>query len=263
MGIKLDDWIDSVHSQGRYVFTASEAATSSGLTKESARKALIRLSKRGRIIQLKEYFYVIVPLEYRAAGAPPATWYVRDLMAAMKQPYYVALLSAAAMHGSSHQQPQQFQVMTDRPIRPIRAGRAQLHFYTTKHLSAAASIEIKTPTGPVRVSMPETTAIDLVRFAKAAGHLDHVASVIRELAPAMDAKRLLAAVKAVGDVPNAQRLGYILDQLRLKPLAAPLHVWVEKRIERWQPLRPGRQSDGASENRRWRLLVNKPLEIAA
>ena len=41
----LHNWIDSVNSQGRYVFTAAEAATSSGLTKESARKALSRLSK--------------------------------------------------------------------------------------------------------------------------------------------------------------------------------------------------------------------------
>ena len=42
-------------------------------------------------------------------------------------------------------------------------------------------------------------------------------------------------------------------------LAEPLHAWLEKRLERWQPLRPGRQSVDASENRRWRLLVDEPL----
>lgn len=261
--MRLDNWINSLHSQGRHVLTSSDVETSSCLTKESARKALARLSRRGRIVRLKEYLFVIVPFEYAAAGAPPATWYVRDLMAAMKQPYYVALLSAAALHGVSHQQPRIFQVMTNKPVRPIRAGRTLLHFYTTRHLNAAATVEMKTPTGSVRVSTPESTALDLVRFAKSAGHLDHVASVIREMSPSLEAKRLLAAVKAVGDVPNAQRLGYILEQARRKPLAEPMHAWLEKKIERWQPLRPGRQLNDASENKRWRLLIDAPLEMAA
>jgi len=37
-------------------------------------------------------------------------------MAAMELPYHVGLLSAAGHHGASHQQPQEFQVVTDRSI---------------------------------------------------------------------------------------------------------------------------------------------------
>ena len=76
-------------------------------------------------------------------------------MVALRQPYYVALLSAAALHGASHQQPQMFQVMTNKPMRPIRAGRTELHFYTTQHLGIATTAEVKTPTGAIRVSTPE------------------------------------------------------------------------------------------------------------
>ena len=74
----------------------------------------------------EEYFYVIVPLEYRAVGAPPVSWFIHDLMKAMELPYYVSLLSAAALHGASHQQPQTFQVMTDRSLRSVLAGRTTL-----------------------------------------------------------------------------------------------------------------------------------------
>jgi predicted transcriptional regulator of viral defense system len=262
-GKTLEAWLDSLQAQGRYTFTSAEAITKSGLTAESVRKALKRLTQHARILRLKEYFFSIVPPEYRTAGAPPPTWFISELMAAMRRPYYVALLSAAALHGASHQQPQIFQVMTDRPTRAIRAGRTQLHFYTTKYMDAAATVEMKTPTGAVRVSTPETTAVDLVRFAKSAGHLDHIAAVIKELAPQMDARRLLATVRSVGDVPNTQRLGYVLECARCKPLATPIHDWLATRIERWQPLRPGREVTDAAKNQRWRLLINEPLEIAA
>ncbi len=40
--------------------------------------------------------------------------------------------------------------------------------------------DLMKPTGLMHVSTPETTVVDLVRFSKAAGHLDHVAALIAE-----------------------------------------------------------------------------------
>ena len=77
---------------------------------------------------------MIVPLEYRIPGSPPVSWYIHDLMAAMKLPYYVGLLSAAAIHGSAHHHPQVFQVITDRPVRPILTGRAKIEFFVSKSI---------------------------------------------------------------------------------------------------------------------------------
>jgi len=257
----LKPWIDRIQAGGRYSFLRSEAVRDSGLTPNAASKALRQAVKDGRILRLKEYAYVIVPLEYRAAGAPPPSWFIHDLMTAMKRPYYVGLLSAAALHGASHHQPQVFQVMTDCSVRPIAAGRTKIQFFASKYLSRAAAKEIKTPAGVMRVSTPETTVVDLMRFAKSAGHLDHVAAVIAELSPSLNPKRLIAAVRAVNDIPNAQRLGYILDRVRKRAISDALHDWVERRIERSQPLRPGRPVSGAEEDRRWRLLINSPLEV--
>jgi hypothetical protein len=56
-------------------------------------------------------------------------------------------------------------------------------------------------------------------------------------------------------------MGYILDVLRQRKLAAPVYRWVQPRIERIQPLRPGQPVDEARENRRWQLLINGPVEI--
>jgi predicted transcriptional regulator of viral defense system len=257
----LKSWIDGLQASGRYSFLRSEAVHDSGLTPNAVSKALRQAARDGRIVRLKEYAYVIVPLEYRTAGAPPPSWFIHDLMTAMKLPYYVGLLSAAALQGASHQQPQVFQVITDRSVRPIPVGRTKLQFLASKYVSRAAVKELKTPTGMMRVSAPETTVVDLVRFAKAAGHLDHVAALIAELSPALDPKRLMASVRAVDDIPNAQRLGYILDRVRQRAISDVLHACVEPRIQRTQLLRPGRPANGATEDRRWRLLINSPLEV--
>ena len=189
----LESWIDAQQAKGRYSFVRADAVHESNLSPAAVSKALQRSVKRGRIVKLKDYFYVLVPLEYVNAGAPPASWFIRDLMAAMGLPYYVGLLSAAALHGASHHQPQEFQVFTDRSVRPLKAGRTRIRFSASKYVAGAAVADMKTATGSMRVSTPETTAVDLVRFVKSAGQLDNVATVIAELSPALDPKRLLAA----------------------------------------------------------------------
>lgn len=46
----------------------------------------------------------------------------------LDQPYYVGLLSAAAIHGASHHQPMAFQVVTDKPTREMHAGKVTIRF---------------------------------------------------------------------------------------------------------------------------------------
>src|SRR5687768_9910587 len=117
---------------------------------------------------------------------PPASWFIHDLMMAMERPYYVGLLTAAGLHGASHHQPQEFQVITNRPIRPITVGRSRIRFFASRFVSMAAVTNVKTPTGSMLAATPETTTVDLVRFAKFAGQLDNVATVIAELIPKLD-----------------------------------------------------------------------------
>jgi predicted transcriptional regulator of viral defense system len=259
----LENWVDELQASGRYSFLRSDAIAGSGSTAEATKKALQRLARKGRIAKAKDYFYVIVPLEYSKAGAPPPSWYIHDLMTAMKVPYYVGLLTAAAQHGASHHQPQEFQVVTDRSIRSIMVAKTSIRFFVSKFLLEAAVKQVQTPTGYMRISSPETTAVDLMRFAKAAGYIDNVATVMAELAPLLDAKKLTAAVRITNDVPNAQRLGYILDQVKARKLGSPLHRWIGSHAPRPVPLRTGRISSNAPENSRWHVLVDRPLEIEA
>ena len=119
-------WVEQLQSVGRYTFTRAQAESDTERSFVAAQSALRRLKEQGRVVSPRRGFYVVVPPEYRAAGSPPATWFIDDLMRHLGQPYYVGLLSAAAIHGAAHQQPMVFQVVTSKPTREMRAGKVAI-----------------------------------------------------------------------------------------------------------------------------------------
>ena len=67
--------------------------------------------------------------------------------------YYVGLLSGAELHGAAHQR-----------LRPVVVGRNRIRFFLKKDLARTPVELVKTTSGRMRVSTPEATALDLVRF---------------------------------------------------------------------------------------------------
>lgn len=219
-----------------------------------------RLVNRQRLIAPRRGFYVIVPLEYRSAGAPPPTWFISDLMAHAGHPYYVGLLTAAALHGAAQQQPQEFQVVTDVPMRSAEAGRAVIRFFTKRRLERTPAQSVKTETGSMRVSTPEATALDLVRYVGQAGQLNNVATVLRDLAEHLHADRLVEAARADIELSCAQRVGFLLDRVGEARRGDALARWVREQKPRVVLLRPDRPSHGAVRDARWGVLVNDAVE---
>jgi predicted transcriptional regulator of viral defense system len=203
---------------------------------------------------------VIVPLEHSSAGSPPASWFIHDLMGFMGQPYYVGLLTAAGIHGAAHQQPMVFQVVTDRPTREIEAGRNRIEFHMSNRIEDTPVTEVQTETGSMRVSAPESTAYDLVRFPAAAGHLSNVATVLSELVESMSAEALVEKAECAR-LPEVQRLGYLLDLVGAEELAEPLAGWLSNRRRRAVLLRPDGTHKTHKLNRRWHVIPNEKVEV--
>ena len=182
----LSDWIEGLPAEGRYTFTRQDAEEASGTSFVATQSALRRLRKKGRITSHRRGFYVLVPPEHRAAGAPPASWFIEDLMRFCGCDYYVGLLSAAALYGAAHQQPMVFQVLTDRLSATMSAGRVSIQAYRSRAVGRSPTRRIQTETGTMAVSTPEATALDLVRLPRAAGHWNNIATVLVELAEHME-----------------------------------------------------------------------------
>ena len=255
----LSAWVEQLQARGRYTFTRDQARSQTERSFVATQTALRRLKEQGRIVSPRRGFYVVVPPEYRSTGSPPASWFIDDLMGYLSQPYYIALLSAAAIHGASHQQPMVFQVMTSVPTREVRAGRVAIQFSMNSSIEQMPVTEKQTETGTMRVATPETTAFDLVRYRARAGYLSNVATVLRELAERIDARALVSIAELVSP-PDAQRVGYLLDAIGERELADPLAEWVKARKRHIVQLGPGEPGQGEI-NKRWRVRPNVELEV--
>lgn len=255
----LAEFVDDLQGRGRYVFTRAEAAKAVGGSEVALAAGLRRLKNRRRIASPRQGFFLIVPIEYRDAGSPPASWFIDDLMRHLGQPYYVGLLSAAAIHGAGHQQPMMFQVVTDRPTRPARAGKARIVFHVSRGIGTTPVAKVETETGSMRVSTPEATAFDLVRFAKSAGHLDNIATVLGELSERFSDTALVKAASFQA-VPDVQRMGYLLDLVGERPRADALVRWLSDKRYRPVLLARGRAAHGAKPDPRWRVRPNVAVE---
>jgi predicted transcriptional regulator of viral defense system len=258
----LAAYIDDLQGCGRYTFQQVEALNALGVSPLALRRAAGRLVAKGRVVAPRRGFFVIVPLEYRSAGGPPASWFIDDLMRFHEQPYYVGLLSAAALQGAAHQQPQEFQVVTSRPLRPTSLGRSRIRFFTKRYIATTPTVEVKTETGQMRVSSPEATALDLVRYSTKVGHLNQVATVLTELVEQLDKRRLLKAAQSDFELSCAQRLGFLLDLIGAGEQTDALAQWIANQHPQYVSLRADRGTTIAEpeRNERWRLLVNEVVE---
>lgn len=263
----LAAYAEELASTGHLCFTRENAMAALGISHGAFLDAAARLAKRGHIFAPRRGFYVIIPTRFLKWGAPPPNWYVDAMMEEAGRPYYVGLLKAAELHGAAHQAVMEFQIVTDRQWKPIRAGRSKIMFYFRKNISA---IEVgiarrKTDTGSMRLSSPALTALDLLRYPRASGGLDHAASVLNELASEVDPEQLRALAPAF-ERSVVQRLGYVFEQLGSNRPAASLHHHLESSNVPWVELDPGQASRATEEDepqrdRRWHVIVRRPIEI--
>jgi hypothetical protein len=140
------------------------------------------------------------------------------------------------------------------------SGRARIRFFRKGRLERTPTTSLKTETGTMTVSTPEATALDLLRYLAPPGPLGDVATILAELAERLDAQRLVDAARAEGDLPTAQRLGYLLDLVGAGELAAGLADWIGAERARLVLLRADRSSRRGHKDPRWRVIVNEKVE---
>ncbi|MBU6296960.1 MAG: type IV toxin-antitoxin system AbiEi family antitoxin [Alphaproteobacteria bacterium] len=253
------DYAADLAASGRYSFSSQEARRALGVSADAAKLALNRLIKQGVLASPARGFYVIVPPEYRALGCLPADQFLPALMKRQKRPYYAGLLSAAQYHGAAHHRPQTFQVMTVGPRRAIVCGRVRVSFFVRKNIAKVPAQSFNTPRGTILVSTPEVTAIDLVGYHDRIGGLDQAATVLGDLAEALDPDKLVAAVRSV-PVSWVQRLGYLLERVDARDKAAALKPYVRAQARNAVALLPSAPRTGAMRNDDWKLDINAELE---
>ena len=211
-------FIDDCLAGGRVCFVLDELKRETGLSPVAAVWQVRRLAPRVVQVYPRSSFYLIVPPEHRVNGAPPVTWWIDDFFRYLGKPYYVALLSAAAEHGSAHQAVQVTQVMTDGHRDDISVGRLRIHFFTKKDAGKTPAVSPRGAYAPFRVSAPEATVLDLIRYEAKLGGIDRVIEVIDEMRPMLTPTGLKTALSQDLAIKLLQRAGFIFDRLNMSAL---------------------------------------------
>lgn len=114
---RLEYWIEECQSKGKLAFNWAELRNGFPNDTEIALKRMLdRQSSKKKVVSIFKGYYIIIPAQYSSKGILPPSMFIDGLMNSLERKYYVALLNAASLHGASHQQPQEYFIVTEYPV---------------------------------------------------------------------------------------------------------------------------------------------------
>jgi predicted transcriptional regulator of viral defense system len=254
----VDKYLTEIRSQGRYAFTVEELTKEFNVSLSALRQNLFRLKLKNEIAIIRQGFYVIIPPEYSKQGMLPPYLYIDDLMKSLDKPYYVGLLSAAALHGAAHQQPTGYTVITQYPT-PRNVEKLKIIFFSKQEFLQEGIIQKNTPAGYINVSSPELTALDFFNYNHKFG-INRITTVLQELSEEMKPSLLLKIARQYPNTAAIQRLGYILDKVvSAEKLAVKLCKVLNERTYFPVALSPQKMRKGETDAR-WKVIKNMEIE---
>lgn len=262
LSVRPSDLPDWLMARGQHFVTTEEVAELVGVAPGSVRQSLRRSRESNEIVSVTRGAWVPVPPEFRAAGAPPPAHFIDPLMKFLGHRYYVGFLTAAALHGASHQAAMVFQVATPAVLRDRTIGKAQVRFIRRSEVPRRAVIEHLVPTGRIKVSTPEVTLLDLVESPRHGGGLSNVATVIAQLMEDDNINPLELATQArTYPTSVAQRAGHLIDAMgSLVDRSVDLQELHHSTINAEQvPLTVHRDRHG-ERDKKWGVTVNTEIE---
>ena len=255
--MKTRELPDALLAQGCHTASTEELLELTGLDRAALHSGLHRLRQDGSIVSPARGLYAVVPPQYRAWGSPPAEWFIDAMMTHLHRGYYIALLTAAAMHGAAHQAPQSFQVITEKDIPDRDIGRNHLRFYTSRHIRDAVTEQRTGPSGYLQLATRETTAVDLARHPRQSGGLSNVTTILIELGELDGA--ILGHVAAPHGKSTARRLGWLLEHHRPDVALDPLRTIA--RAQEGEPTRLNSSGPASGQlDRAWGVRINTDVE---
>jgi len=258
--MELGKYITTLSSEGHYCFSTKEAQTVLGVSDIAIKSSLRRMRQKDEIASPIRGFHLIVPPEYRRLQCLPPEQFIDGLMRYLGSNYYIGLLSAAQFYGATHQRPQIFQTVIPTHRVDVTCGKVRIAFIANKLLPEMPTRDFNTPTSVVKVSSPETTAIDLVRYPQYCGGLSNVATVLIELAENIDPQTICKVIDPIIAPPVIQRLGYLFSYIGEAKIADCLEQYLMKRSIRTVVLDLHARTDIMSVDKRWKIAINSKVE---
>jgi len=253
------EFVRDLLKRGRYSFTRTEAAAALGREGAWLSQVLKRLSDAGWVKSFSRGFYIALDVQHQGGGMLDPKWFVDEWARYIGAEYYVAGLSAAALHGAAHQRPLAFQVMVDRRLRSVRHKGFRMDTFYKEAIAPCMWGSMKSHAGYFRVGTPEMTAYDVVAYRRACPSLDHAATVMVELGEALRVGELKALGQHGCGTAQLQRLGWMLERVGWEEKCHGVEMALAGRRLTWRPLEP-RIGSGGPRSERWHIVENTNVE---
>lgn len=263
--LSLTQWLDRLAAGGVYAFPIETLKKElGGYSSIAIKRALSRLSTKGKIVSLHKGYYLLLPSQYASKGILPPQLFIDQFMKYLERPYYLALLNAAALHGAAHQQPQEYFVMTTFPVlRPTLKRGLKMNYISVRNIPDLLLVKVKTESGYMQISNPALTASDLIQFEKRIGGLTRAVAVLNELTEAIQPSDFNHLLLNHVPVTALQRLGYLLENVCNNSILANA-LWEAMYREGLNmfriPLKASNKTKGFIAENRWKVIVNTQLE---
>ena len=209
----IDEYLLKMRSKGRFSFTFEELNQTFESSEQAIRRKLYRLKADNKIAIIRKGFYVVLPPEYAENGYLSVFLYIDDLMKYLGRDYYVALYSAAALYGAAHQQPMEYQIIVQNPMRVIVENDTQVNFLVRKAWEQEGIEKKNSAAGYFNVSQPELTALDFMSFNGKIGGISRIVPILGELIEEIKPSKMYKIASGYPQISSIQRLGYLCDKV--------------------------------------------------
>jgi len=249
-------------SREEYSFTLEEVLACVTKNPEAVRRELSHLVEKRDILNLRQGFYLIITPRYAAFEKLPIELYAEKLFRYLERRYYLALFSAARLHGASHQQTHRDYLIIEAPkLIPIRKKNIDIQFYTTQKWPQANIETRSSDAGNYLVSSPALTFVDLIHHHRKIGGLNRVFTVLEELVEELSQADMTDLLQWYRVKSTLQRAGFLLDQFSEGHSLADM-IYETLRSSSFYPVMlSNRMNEGpGSTSNRWKVDVNVHLE---
>ena len=262
--MSLNDWVKEQEQRGITTFSFQQIrCVFAERSEKTLRTDINRLISSKRIQNVYKGFYVIIPTQYRLKGVVPPTYYINELMEYIGKPYYVGLLSAAAIYGASHQRAMVTQIVTIGPRSRTSNKNSLLDWNYRQQIPSELIDSRNAEMGRINYSSAELTTVDIVQFASNIGGYQRAATVLAELVDVIDMSKM-EGVLPYTTTTAMQRFGYLLEFVLFEQdKADQLYEMLKKRNGYFNAVMMSSEHPASNDKKsnRWRVNMNINIEI--
>jgi predicted transcriptional regulator of viral defense system len=248
--------LDKLQGKSIKCFTTDEAYNLlKDSSKDSIKRMLGKMVKRGLLMRLKDGVYYIVPFEQDAKTFMP-DWHLLSQYLVGDANYYIGYFSALQIHSLTTQPNLKEQIVVSKQIKPstlkIKDIPFQFIYHNEEHFFGSKKTWIDS-FNKVQCSDLEKTFIDCLFKPKYASGITEIAKAIHKSKDKIDYQKLFEYAKQFNSQAIIKRLGFLLELLEIK------HPVIEKlqklRTNSFVLLEPSHPKEGKTIFR-WAIQQN-------